>query len=131
MTLLDAAREARDRSYSPYSSYKVGSALIDENGATHVGTNVESASYGATICAERSAISAMIVAGGRRIREIVVVTQDGGSPCGICRQVLAEFADPDCPVTMVAADGVSRISTVGALLPDSFSLRTREGSSVV
>ena len=131
MSLLDAARAARERSYSPYSSYRVGAALRDETGAVHVGTNVESASYGATICAERSAVAAMVTAGGRRIAEIVVVTENGGSPCGICRQVLAEFADPGCPVTMLAEDGTARTATVGDLLPDSFALRTPDAASVV
>lgn len=91
--LLDAARAVRERAYAPYSAFQVGAALRSENGAIFVGCNVENASYGATICAERSAILAMVAAGQRVISSIAVFTdaETLAMPCGSCRQVISEF----------------------------------------
>jgi cytidine deaminase len=91
--LLDAARAVRERAYAPYSAFQVGAALRAENGAIFVGCNVENASYGATICAERSAILAMVAAGQRVLGSIAVFTdaETLAMPCGLCRQVISEF----------------------------------------
>lgn len=120
--LLQAAKEARERSYSPYSDYAVGAALRDEQGRIHTGCNVENISYGATICAERSAVMRMISEGGKSLSEVVVVTRDGGTPCGMCLQVLAEFAsDPsEVRVRTVAESGQERFYTLEELLPHGF-----------
>lgn len=101
MDVCFASIQARDRAYAPYSGYRVGAAIADENGQIHVGVNVENASYGATICAERAAVMALVTSGARRIVSLAVATEDAGSPCGMCLQVLSEFADPDLPIVLV------------------------------
>jgi len=124
--LLDAARHVRRQAHAPYSGYRVGAAVLDEHGAVHVGCNVENAAYPQGSCAEANAIGAMIAAGGRRIRALAVV---GGSdsagpctPCGGCRQRIAEFADGDTRVVVLDDDGRPVVHAFGALLPYSFSL---------
>jgi cytidine deaminase len=115
---------ARERAYAPYSSYRVGALIRTKSGALFSGCNVENATYGATLCAERVAISAMVAA-GERDPELVVVATDGGPlgmPCGICRQTLVEFAGPDCVVVAVSPLEC-RVTTLGALLPEPFKLR--------
>jgi cytidine deaminase len=125
--LVDAAREARARAYAPYSSYKVGAALVTKSGRIFAGCNVENASYGACLCAERNAIAQMIAAGEKDPVACAVVTQGprAGSPCGICRQVLAEFAR-DMPIALVAEGKKAsrRETTLAALLPDAFDVTT-------
>ena len=127
--LLAAASEARARAYAPYSKYRVGAALLTRAGGIHAGCNVENATYGATICAERSAIAAMVAAGDAEPIACVVVTGGprAGSPCGICRQVLSEFAR-DMKIVLVAEDPSGKVlgrSThrLAALLPKAFRLR--------
>jgi len=118
--LLEVAREARLRAYAPYSHFTVGAALESADGVIVVGCNVENASYGLTICAERSAVSAAIAAGHRELTAIAVAGPDGAmvSPCGACRQVLAEF-NPSMTVIYTTPDGP--VSTTAAeLLPHSF-----------
>jgi cytidine deaminase len=118
--LVVAAREVRQRAYAPYSKYKVGAAILTRSGKVYTGCNVENSSFGATICAERSAIVKMISADERDPIACVVATggAEPASPCGICRQVLAEFAD-DMRIILVARR-VRKETTLAALLPDAF-----------
>lgn len=121
--LLDAAEVARARAHAPYSGFRVGAALLCENGSIQTGCNIENASYGATICAERVALGAAIAAGQPRFQAIAIAGPAGValSPCGICRQVLSEFSpDGALRVVMRAADGTMREATLAALLPDAF-----------
>jgi cytidine deaminase len=118
-----AARAAQQRAYARYSRFKVGAAVVDEQGRLHAGCNVENASYGLTICAERNAIGAAILAGAQRITAVAVVTDgdEPGAPCGACRQVLAQFAGDDVPVVLAGPSGpVQKQHTIGALLPHAF-----------
>lgn len=97
--LLDAAREVRERAYAPASGFRVGAAVLASDATIHVGCNVENASYGLTVCAERNAVAAMVADGGRRIVAVAVATDSEvpAMPCGACRQVLAEFG-PDMAI---------------------------------
>lgn len=118
--LIEHAAVARDRAYAPYSHYKVGAALITGDGLLFPGCNVENAAYGETICAERVAITSAVAAGHRDFVAIAVVTKDGGSPCGACRQVMAEFS-LDMTVYLADEHGEYRKTTVRELLPNAFS----------
>lgn len=117
--LIAAALLARDRAYAPYSHYHVGAAVLTGNGFVSVGCNVENAAYPATICAERVALTAAIAQGQRDFVAIAVVTENGGSPCGTCRQVMAELG-PNMIVYIADAHGNYRTTSVRDLLPDSF-----------
>jgi cytidine deaminase len=117
--LLAAACEVRRFAYAPYSNYKVGAAVLAENGQVFTGVNVENATYGLTICAERTAVFNAITAGQRRILAVAVCTENAGSPCGACRQILVEFGG-DIPVWITNPRGESRQSTTYTLLPDHF-----------
>jgi cytidine deaminase len=110
---------ARDRAYAPYSRYQVGAAVLGDNGQIYPGANVENAAYGSTMCAERTAVYGAIMAGARHILALAVCTENGGSPCGACRQVLVEFAG-DIPVWLADAQGNIRQSSLYTLLPDHF-----------
>jgi cytidine deaminase len=118
--LLESASNARKNAYAPYSNYKVGVALEDERGEVHLGANVENVSYGATICAERAAVTRMISEGGRQVRRLALVTKDGGTPCGICLQVLAEFCTPETPILIANEQGEIRTLLFRDLAPDPF-----------
>jgi cytidine deaminase len=118
--LVKQAISARQNAYAPYSNYYVGAALLAADGTVILGCNVENASYPATICAERVALTAAIAQGKRAFTAIAVATRDGGSPCGICRQVMAELG-PGMQVYISDELGNFRTTTVGELLPDSFS----------
>ena len=112
--LLDAAQTVREHSYSPYSKFKVGAAVLTRDGEIFTGTNIENASYGLTVCAERNAIFAAVSADKRRFRALALITQKlpglaFNSPCGACRQVMSEFMAPDTPVLVAALDGTKRI----------------------
>ena len=122
--LVAAARAVRKRAYAPYSNFHVGAAVLDGQGRIHVGCNVENASFGLTICAERNAMAAAVSAGVRRLRAVAVVTatRPPGTPCGACRQVLAEFGDDDLPVLLASPTGPADETSLGALLPRAFRL---------
>lgn len=119
--LIAAAQKARQYAYAPYSNYHVGAALLASDGTVFTGCNVENATYGATVCAERTAVFKAVSEGVREFQAIVVATSNGGSPCGICRQVLYEFA-PDITVIMVDDTGTVRHEgSLHDLLPLGFS----------
>jgi cytidine deaminase len=120
--LIDAARVARDHAYAPYSGYHVGAALLTTDGEIMVGCNIENAAYPATICAERAAIATAVSSGVQKFSAVAVVTVDGAWPCGLCRQVLHEFAPQ---ILVIAANTDGRV--VGELflpklLPHGFNL---------
>ena len=117
--LVQAALNARQRAYAPYSHYWVGAAVLTSDGAVVVGCNVENASYPATICAERVALTAAVAQGHREFTAIAVATLNGGTPCGICRQVMAELG-PAMTVYISDAAGNFQTTTVEALLPGAF-----------
>ena len=123
-SLIEAARAAQRHAYAPYSRYRVGAALEAENGAVFVGCNVENASYGLTICAERAAVAAAVAAGARRIRRAVVVTDSDppAAPCGACRQVLFECGGGDLRVILANTRGDARVVRMRELLPGGFRL---------
>jgi cytidine deaminase len=124
-----AALDVQQRAHAPYSGYRVGAALQVASGRVFAGCNVENASYGLSICAERSAIVQMVAAGEQRPVAIAVVTPgpEIGTPCGMCRQTLAEFAK-DLPIRLLVTDGASpaRITSLADLLPDAFRAATLE-----
>jgi cytidine deaminase len=122
--LARAARAARKRAYAPYSRFRVGAA-VDAGGDVHVGCNIENASYGLTVCAERVAVAAAVAAGARRIDAIAIAsgTDEPTPPCGMCLQTLAEFAGPELPVRLVGARGGTVDTTLGELLPRAFGKR--------
>jgi len=119
--LIDLGNEARRRAYAPYSKYNVGAALRGKSGRIYTGVNIENAAYPVTICAERVAVFKAVSEGEREFDAISVVTDNGGSPCGSCRQVLAEFG---LDITVLIADGEGHLiqeTTVRDLLPGAFT----------
>lgn len=118
--LIDLAKQVRKRAYAPYSHYKVGAALLGKSGKIYTGCNVENASYGHTVCAERSAVVKAVSEGEREFEAVAVVTKNGGSPCGACRQVLSEFS-PELIIYIADKNGEYRTTTLKQLLPDSFT----------
>jgi cytidine deaminase len=118
--LIEKAKKARGSAYAPYSNYHVGAALLTKSGKVYLGGNVENAAYPTSICAERVAVFKAVTEGEREFEAVAVVTRDGGTPCGSCRQVLAEFA-PDALVLIANENGeVVREGTVLDLLPGAF-----------
>lgn len=118
--LLAAAMKARANAYAPYSKYQVGAALLTSSGSIYLGSNVENAAYPDSICAERVAVFKAVSEGQREFQAIAVVTRDGGTPCGSCRQVLAEFS-PGALVLIANQTGeIVREDTVAELLPGAF-----------
>jgi cytidine deaminase len=120
--LLEAARRAMAHAHAPYSKYHVGAAILSDDGAIYAGCNVENASFPEGWCAETSAIGAMVTAGAKKIREIAVMGAgaDLTTPCGGCRQRIAEFATPETPVHVCGPDGLRRTFKLAELLPASF-----------
>lgn len=123
MTLFEIAIAAYANAYAPYSRFKVGAAIRCPDGSRFGGCNVENVAYPQGTCAEAGAIAAMVVAGQSRIAEVLVVADSPEpiTPCGGCRQKLAEFADPDTPVILADLAGERLRTTVGALLPGAFT----------
>ena len=131
--LINAAMDARQRAYAPYSKFDVGAAIRDETGRIHRGQNIENAAYPNGICAETAAIAAMIDAGGRKITAIAVAGGDGTvmcTPCGGCRQRIREFASPDTPILIADDKGLMARFTLAALLPESFGPENLDPSGV-
>ncbi|MBT3192109.1 MAG: cytidine deaminase [Verrucomicrobia bacterium] len=124
--LIDKAIAAATHSHSPYSHFRVGAALLAQDGRVFVGTNIENASYGLTICAERSAFGSAITAGAREFDAIAIVAsgEEPPLPCGACRQVMAEFCQGDLTVLLASISMPEQIQTyrLDALLPHAFSL---------
>ena len=125
-SLMEAAAAAREFSYSPYSGYRVGAALLGKSGKVYTGCNVENAGYTPTNCAERTAVFKAVSEGEREFAAIAVIgglgeaTDPACAPCGVCRQVLAEFCAPDLPVILGTPE-VWRVVTLGELLPLAFT----------
>jgi cytidine deaminase len=119
-TLIEAARAVSEHAHAPYSRFKVGAAVVSGSGKIYVGCNVESATYGATLCAERSAIARMIAAGEREVVAVAVFVDDDepAMPCGICRQWIAEHG-PHAEI-ITATPGKTKRTTIEHLLPDPF-----------
>lgn len=120
VSLLAAACTAREQAYAPYSHFAVGAALLAADGSLYTGVNVENASYGLTICAERTAVGNMVSAGVQEIKAVAVCTVNGVAPCGACRQVLAEFVRGDIPVYLLDESGRVQETTLFTLLPHHF-----------
>lgn len=120
--LLAAAAAAREHAHAPYSRFKVGAALLDDQGRIHAGCNVENAAYPQGVCAEAGALSAMVLAGGRSLRAVLVMGTGPLpiTPCGGCRQKLREFGRDALPVLSADATGLRAHFTLGELLPASF-----------
>jgi len=117
--LLEVAIEAREKSYSPYSHYKVGAALLTTHGKIYTGCNIENAAYTPSNCAERTAIFKAVSEGDQDFAAIAVATINGGTPCGVCRQVIREFA-PNLTIIVGNIAGDYQVLTLPDLLPDSF-----------
>ena len=120
-TLIERALAVRRWAYAPYSHYHVGAALLADSGRIYDGINVENAAYGSSICAERTTLVKAVSEGERRFEAIAVVTDNGGSPCGACRQMLVEFG-LDLKILLIDGEGkVLRETTLRKLLPDAFT----------
>ena len=122
MSLIDTARKVRENAHAPYSKFKVGAALRAASGTVYAGCNVENVAYPEGTCAEAGAIAAMVAGGDTEIAEIAVIADSPKpiSPCGGCRQKIAEFAKGDVKVTLTTVDGVTLETTVADLLPGAF-----------
>lgn len=126
LEMLEIARHARTQAYAPYSSYRVGAAVLDDQGRIHAGCNVENAAYPEGLCAEAAALAAMVLAGSTRAQAVLVVGSGGEAdagwitPCGGCRQKLREFGAPDLVVVSATETAVGPSFTLADLLPESF-----------
>ena len=124
LQLFDLAMAARKFAYAPYSKFLVGAAVLGSDGNTWSGCNVENSSYGATICAERVAITKMVSAGILRFDRILIVTPHGEPPCGICLQVMREFAHDGSVIILSGTEGAFKEMPFAALMPSGFQLPT-------
>jgi cytidine deaminase len=118
--LIALAAEARKKAHAPYSNFAVGAALLTKSGRVYTGCNVENASYGLSICAERAAVFKAVSEGEREFEAIAVVTENGVTPCGACRQVLMEFGD-DIQVIVADTAGHQQVFALTDLLPEGFT----------
>lgn len=122
--LFVTAAKVREHAYAPYSGYRVGAAILDTDGSVHCGTNTENASFPLCACAEANAIGAMIASGGTHIEKIAVIggrdEPEDCTPCGGCRQRIAEFATPDTEIHLMEASGDIRVYKMDELLPAAF-----------
>lgn len=127
-TLISKAFEGRKNSYSPYSKFKVGAAIITEDGTIYNGCNIENASYGATNCAERTAIYKAVSEGHKIIKSIAIVglENDYTYPCGICRQVIAEFASEDIDIVLGKNENEYIVKKLNEILPGAFTKKDLE-----
>ena len=121
--LIDLAVKTSENAYVPYSHFPIGAVLVTDDGKLYTGVNVENASFGLTNCGERTAIFKAVSEGERSFKELIIYgqTEKPVSPCGACRQVMAEFFEPDLPVTLVAKDKSTVVMTVKELPPYSFT----------
>ena len=126
--MIELAMQARTKAYAPYSNFQVGACVKMENGSYYTGCNIENASYGATNCAERTAVFKAVYEGERQFSAIAVASDSENftAPCGVCRQVLAEFCDAEMPVICINREGKYRILSLGELLPFAFSKKDME-----
>lgn len=122
--LIFVAKKAMERAYAPYSNYKVGAVLICDDGTVFKGCNIENASFGLTNCAERTALFSAIAAGKTEFKALAIAAsgEPAPFPCGACRQVLAEFCEPDFPIHIANETGYET-TTLGELLPHAFKLK--------
>ena len=129
--MLGLAREALEHAHAPYSRFRVGACVRAASGRLYAGGNVENASYPVGQCAEASAIGAMVTAGDRTIVEVVLVTEraEPCTPCGRCRQQIAELANPDTPIHLCGPEGLRQTVTLGQLLPMAFGPETLPGDT--
>mgnify|MGYP005851565083 FL=1 len=124
--LIDAATEAREKAYAPYSHFRVGAAARVASGRVYTGSNIENAAWGLTVCAERVAIWKAVSAGERDLEALAVVTDTGATPCGPCRQVMVEFAE-DLPVVIADTAGQAWRTSLAELLPHAFPRENLSG----
>lgn len=121
--LINVALKYREMAYAPYSKFKVGAAVIMEDGTIYGGCNIENASFGATNCAERTAIFKSVSEGNRKLKAIAIVgdTSTYTFPCGICRQVISEFADKNCDIILVKNENEYKVKKLEEILPGAFT----------
>lgn len=121
-TLIQMAKKAKELAYVPYSGFHVGAALLAKDGRIFSGCNIENAAYTPTNCAERTAMFKAVSEGVREFSAIAIISDSKEyiAPCGVCRQVLAEFCTPDFEIIMCRSDGAYKLATLGELLPESF-----------
>lgn len=119
--LIKTARHVREWAYAPYSKYKVGAAVLTESGKVYEGVNIENAAYPVTICAERAAIFAAVTNGDKKIKAVAVVTENGGTPCGSCRQVMAEFGRDMLVIVADEQENIVVEKSLSDLLPGAFT----------
>jgi len=125
--IIEAALATRERAYAPYSGFRVGAAVLTASGKIHAGCNVENASFGLTLCAERVALATAVASGDVQLVALAVALAGGGMPCGACRQFAAEFRH-DLPLLVIDAEQPDRIveTSISELLPEQFQLRRQK-----